>query len=409
MSVTESVIVHGRLKLVTVKEGTVGISYDDGKLVILPPGLHKLEKPTHSLAGFLSCGQSVLPITEVQSMTSDNVGIAFDAAVSIRVVDPAKAVTMLCTSVDTATQFRVKTMHDTIIQQAKLALSIIIGNNRLNSSFKATTRTARGAAKPLFASDASLDKQAPLVASTAAGSAAGAASGGAGTSDDPVAADGESGDTSFKQHVHDVFMHAFSEQMERDCGIAVLDMSIEDIKVRLARAPTRHCVVPSALHDTAHSTFAAMLCSWLQIVNAELARAMAQGAVARTSLIKSQIDTEVSRTQAMAEQQAEILRAEGKARALRLTAAAEAERTRLAADAEAHRISAVAAAEAARIKTLDEALAAASAISQQREIVRASGEVLRESKTSLLLAHSTSDVASLLGARGGAGSLLSSA
>lgn len=308
-------------------------------------------------------------------MTSDNVGIAFDAAVSIRVVDPAKAVTMLCTSVDTATQFRVKTMHDTIIQQAKLALSIIIGNNRLNSSFKATTRTARGAAKPLFASDASLDKQAPLVASTAAGSAAGAASGGAGTSDDPVAADGESGDTSFKQHVHDVFMHAFSEQMERDCGIAVLDMSIEDIK----------------------------------IVNAELARAMAQGAVARTSLIKSQIDTEVSRTQAMAEQQAEILRAEGKARALRLTAAAEAERTRLAADAEAHRISAVAAAEAARIKTLDEALAAASAISQQREIVRASGEVLRESKTSLLLAHSTSDVASLLGARGGAGSLLSSA
>lgn len=34
-SVVEPVIVHGRLKVVTVKQGFVGISYDDGHLIIL--------------------------------------------------------------------------------------------------------------------------------------------------------------------------------------------------------------------------------------------------------------------------------------------------------------------------------------------------------------------------------------
>ena len=34
-SVVEPVIVHGRVKLVTVKQGSVGVSYDDGRLVIL--------------------------------------------------------------------------------------------------------------------------------------------------------------------------------------------------------------------------------------------------------------------------------------------------------------------------------------------------------------------------------------
>lgn len=422
VSAVDNIITHGRLKLVTVREGNVGITYDDGKLVILPPGRHSLTKATQFLAGFLSIGQVVLPVTSVDGMTSDNVPITFDAAVSIRVVDPAKAVTMLCTSADQGTAFKVAAMHNVIVQQAKLHLSIIIGNNRLNNSFKSTTRTAKAA---VFDSDAKFDRQQPVLSGGGAAASASTASsasakGGAGAkaaAEDPTEDGSQEGGVGFRQVIHDVFMHNFSESMLNTCGIEVIDMSIEDIR----------------------------------ITNTELAKAMAQGAVARTSLIKAQIDTEVTRTSARAEQQAEISRAEGKARALQITAAAEAEKTKIAAaaeaertkiaaaaeaertkiaaaaeaertkiaaaaeaekvrllaDAEAERIAAVAAAEAKRIATLDAAMASVSAITQQREIVRASGEVLAQSKSSLLLAHSTTDVASLLGARGGAGAMLS--
>ena len=58
--VNDALIVHGSIKIVTVKEGTWGISYDDGVLTILPSGRHTLVKPTHLIAGFLSAGQQVL-------------------------------------------------------------------------------------------------------------------------------------------------------------------------------------------------------------------------------------------------------------------------------------------------------------------------------------------------------------
>jgi len=119
---------------------------------------------------------------------------------------------------------------------------------------------------------------------------------------------------------------------------------------------------------------------------------MAQGAVARAGLIKSQIETEVIRTQAAAEREAEVMRAEGRARALEITSTAEA--ARLATLAEA---------EAGRIKKLDAAMSVASGVTQQRELIRASGEILKESKASLVLAHSTTDVASLLGGASGGG------
>lgn len=40
-------------------------------------------------------------------------------------------------------EFSPKKIYDNIVQQAKLALSIIIGNNRLNSAFRSTTRCSR--------------------------------------------------------------------------------------------------------------------------------------------------------------------------------------------------------------------------------------------------------------------------
>ena len=54
-----------------------------------------LDKPSHDVAGTLSAGMTVLALKNINSMTADNVQLTFDAALSVRVVDPIKAVTML--------------------------------------------------------------------------------------------------------------------------------------------------------------------------------------------------------------------------------------------------------------------------------------------------------------------------
>merc|ERR1711935_110171 len=86
-------------------------------------------------------------------------GIKFDSALTIRVIDPAKAVTMLGIATKTASrqsassknnsssgnaseQFDLTSFYWNIVQQAKLALAIIIGNNKLNQSFKSTSKSS---------------------------------------------------------------------------------------------------------------------------------------------------------------------------------------------------------------------------------------------------------------------------
>lgn len=339
-ALTEPVITHGSMTLVTVKQGAVGVSFEDGALTILPPGRHVLTKATHFFSGFLNMGQTVMGISEIYSMTSDNLGIKFDAAITVRVVDPKLAVSMLC-PMDNDNRFDARTLFATVVAKAKLSLSIIIGNSRLNRVFRSTTR-ANGPAKQ-FESDQVLDAQPELPSSgassrpTAPAAASAVPSKYQHPSEDPE----DSSSMSFKQNVHDVFMAAFHESMLSQCGVEVVDMSIEDIT----------------------------------IVNPELAHAMAQGAVARTNLLKAQIDMEVMRSKATAEQTSEIIRAEGRAKATAIIATAEAD----------------------RIRKLDEAMSSVSGITAQRELIKAAGEVLSESKSSVVLASSIGDVTNLLG------------
>lgn len=157
-------------------------------------------------------------------------------------------------------------------------------------------------------------------------------------------------------------MHDFAESSLADTGVVVLDMAIEDIS----------------------------------ITNAELAKAMAAGAVARTGLVKARLDAEVTRAQAQAEQAAEVIRAEGKARALAISTEAEANRTAVVAEAEA-----------ARIGRIDAALSRVSALMAQRELVAAAGEVLQSAHSSLIFARSPADVSAMLGGAGGGGAGMS--
>ena len=57
VSVTEQIIKQGSITIVMVRDGQVGITYNDGVLQLLEPGRHTLDKATHILQGFVATGQ----------------------------------------------------------------------------------------------------------------------------------------------------------------------------------------------------------------------------------------------------------------------------------------------------------------------------------------------------------------
>merc|ERR1712159_975317 len=119
---------------------------NDGVLELLQTGRHKITSQTHILAGFVSTGQQTLRISEVTGMTLDNVELAFDAAICIRVVDAQKAVTMLASGQNNSANV-VEEMFSNVQERAKLDLCTIIGKNRFNKKHVATTAHTAGDGK----------------------------------------------------------------------------------------------------------------------------------------------------------------------------------------------------------------------------------------------------------------------
>ena len=302
VDITQQLVSHASLKIVTIKDGQVGITFNNGTLEILETGRHTIEKATHVLAGFVSTGQQTLRIAEVTGMSLDNVELTFDAAICVRVVDASKAVVMLTSG--RADADIVSEIQENIQERAKLDLSTIIGKNRLNKKHEATTPA-----------------ESPR-------DAAAAESGGG-----------------FRTAIHDSFMHLFRQEMRNDCGIEVINMAIEDVK----------------------------------IVDHELAKALASAAVANSALERQTIEAEIVQVKAQADSKVASIDAEGKAAAMHIIARAEAD----------------------RIQTISDALGSACAPMQQQEAIRASGSALGDAST-VLLAQDTGALATLLSGSQGA-------
>ena len=142
------------------------------------------------------------------------------------------------------------------------------------------------------------------------------------------------------------FMANFAARMLAECGVAVVDMSLEDVR----------------------------------ITDKTLAEAMARGAVARADLAKATVERQIKLTSSEADKASEILRAEGQASATGIIAAAEAN----------------------RVKLMDDTFSLLkSPITSQRETLLAAGEVLRGSNSTLVLSASPLDAANMLGGGGG--------
>jgi regulator of protease activity HflC (stomatin/prohibitin superfamily) len=275
VDVTSQVITHGSLKIVYVKSGQVGISYNSGVLELLQTGRHHITAETHTLAGFVSTGQQTLRISEVTGMTLDNVELTFDAAICIRVVDAQKAITMLATSQGGGNV--VEEMFSNVQERAKLDLCTIIGKNRFNKKHAATTTHTAGDGK---AAEGNLPDPAD----------------GFETVDPPPAAAEDAG---FRSAVHDSFMVLFKEEMFEKCGVEVLNMAVEDAR----------------------------------IVDQELAKSLAAAAVANSALEKQNIEAEIVQVKAAAEAKVVTIEAEGKASAMKVLSRAEADRIKTTSDA----------------------------------------------------------------------------
>lgn len=331
VDVTQQLVLHASLKIITVKDGQVGITYNNGTLELLETGRHTIEKATHVLAGFVSTGQQTLRIAEVTGMSLDNVELTFDAAICVRVVDAQKAVVMLTSG--RADANIVLEIQENIQERAKLDLSTIIGKNRLNKKHEATT--AGKSPAPDTAEAAEAPKEAPGDDFVQLGSGPGGMS----------AAAASEGGGGFRTAIHDSFMHLFREEMRNECGVEVINMAIEDVK----------------------------------IVDGELAKALASAAVANSALERQTIEAEIVQVKAQADSKVATIEAEGRAAAMHIMARAEAD----------------------RIKTISDTLGEACAAVQQQEAIRVSGSALTSAAT-VMLAQDTGALATLLGGAQGA-------
>ena len=285
--------------------------------------------------GFLPSGQQTLRIPDITCMSSDNIGLKFDAALTIIVVDAQKAVVMLGGGVD----FNINVFHRTIVEKAQLALSIIIGNSRFHHGFQASTMTTTNDAEEAKG-NANLDVSSQGGSNTDIGG--------------------------FRHAIHDRFMAGFKKQMLESCGVSVIDMSIEDIAITdkdLSKAMARGALARTAL-DQAQ-------------VEVEVQRTKAESRRA-ANLVIAEGDAQATRIRVAADSEASALaetkRAEGKAQAILVIADAEAE----------------------RVRKLNAALSEASGITKNRELILASGKALNGANATLMLGGNMRDVTGAL-------------
>lgn len=323
------VIRHGPVHIITVAEGRFGIMYDQGRIIVLPPGRHRRNNPLDHFEGFTQSGIQTLGIPRLQLLTADSVGLILDAAMTVQIVDPRKAVIMLAND-QTATRAEGsmskdgragngqaaparaspgsrRAEHDnlahglqmrinrSVVARAKLALATIVGGSPLQDRTANIKRSAESGRTE------ATEHEAPAAAS--GGNPGGPGMGeilGLDGSDDPVEdPSGKDASGGFRRSLRAAFMSVFATDLKEKCGVAVEEIALQD----------------------------------LRFLDKELAIAMARGAVARTELTQADIDRQVIVTKAESEQQANVTRAQGEAKAMGILARAEAERIRMLDDA----------------------------------------------------------------------------
>lgn len=199
-------IKHENLQLLNVKEGYWGIMFRNGQIEAVDAGAVKeYWSPYDVFAGFVARGKATLKLSEVRTVTADNVSLLFDSAITVEICDPKKAISDLQPSDVEGTNERltvnIRTVYNQIKEQAHSHLCKIIGLNNFSNAHSSTTVTNAtqepqdGAAPP------------PL---------------------NPEVA--PQGTSTFKTIVQDAIMEDFKAQM-LESGVVIRQFSIENLDI----------------------------------------------------------------------------------------------------------------------------------------------------------------------------------
>ena len=301
VDVSEQEITLGSRKIITVREGEVGISHDNGQLTVLPPGRHFIEKPGHLFNEFLSTQQECLSLQKESTTdlmvceTSELVSIGVQASVFYNIQDPRLAVIKIGERIN---------IERFINETATAVISTIIRSTSL-------AEISQG------------QKKEPIVVT-------------GGDKDKMERQDSFEPNMPFFDRVKGDFIERLQSNFLNEYGICMLNVRIGDFKVlekNISQSIANHALITAETQAN--------------LANLEGRR--------QIDLVNKDSDARIEKIQADVDAHKVMTRSRAEANVVRETAAAHAEATTIEARARAEAIELVAAAEAAATKLRGEA------------------------------------------------------
>eukprot|EP00026_Physarum_polycephalum_P003919 Phypoly_transcript_03936.p1 GENE.Phypoly_transcript_03936~~Phypoly_transcript_03936.p1 ORF type:complete len:695 (+),score=150.76 Phypoly_transcript_03936:149-2233(+) len=294
----------GSRKRIVVYDGEVGISYVNGKLDILPPKEHIFDAAERVFVNFLSTRQQSIPLGEgnattghfLRCDTKDFVEIGIQAAVFYRISDPEKAV---------LTVGDANAIEKLVKETSTATLQVIVRSTALN-------QVAQSKAISVVPNheDDPIDDKAPL----------------------------------FFDMVHDEFISRLHDNFVKTYGLEIANIRVEAFKImnsELADNISKQAIITAQTENRL-----ANLEGQRQIATAEMERDSA------VAMIKAQAASKQLATEVQAKNTAAVSDAQSRAQAAKIVAQGEAEALIIKAEAESRAIELKAAADKKRAQDL---------------------------------------------------------
>jgi len=298
---SEKVVSLGAKRIITVYSGEVGVSYYEGRLQVLQPGRHTVDKAEFLFDGFMSTQQTSLRLkskTGTMSKdllicdTKDLVSIGIRADVFYRVADPEK----------TITEVGINNVVELVSETSIATLTNILRSTALNEIAQSNLPSAKSEQEIQQATQA-------------------------------VQALGEASAPAFMDKAHDRFIAKLHDDFMMRYGIEVTNIRIEELK--MMDATLSAAISQQALTTAETESTLANIAGQTEIKTREQERdAQVRQIQAQSEAQARRIKAEGEIAQADAEAQAKKVRAEGDAQRTRISAEAEATAMTIRAEAE---------------------------------------------------------------------------
>jgi regulator of protease activity HflC (stomatin/prohibitin superfamily) len=314
----------GPFTFCTIQKGDVGVSFDRGELSLLPAGYHVLKHALHKFSHNISVRQQFDALKSSKLLSQDTVELDLDATVSWQVED-AEAAALNARNMDH--------LRELVHRQARAALSECVFKMAVSTSSNAPSGLSQSADSVLGSTVVDGGVAAPI---------------------EPEELGRTESRTQEAQSVSSLSEATSSEETLRQCNAELMTIGVKINKIAIVK---------------------------LDITDVEVLRVLAKGATIAVAIREKRKVAEV-------EAESTVLQARAKAEGRRLEAQAEAYAERQRADAQKYYSEKVA--ESAAV------LGAADPLAGQLMLLHGSADVLEKTASSLVITAGGSDVASTL-------------